>query len=92
MTNAQVRELLAKAIEPASVVIIGRYTSPRSWGAYEIDASSETASTTRFRTGNHPVRQRELVREFGKAQLLYLYPSRPSAQQLAALLHSGWSA
>ena len=90
MNNAHLQALLANAIEPSSVVISGQYTSPRTWGVYEIDASHE--ATSRFRMGNHPVRQQELVREFGKAQLLYLFTSRPLALQLAALLNSGWSA
>ena len=91
MNSPQVRDRLAKAIEPSSVVIIGKCTRPRSWGVYEIEPPNE-AATARFRMGNHPVRQQELAREFGKARLAALFRSRPSALQLAALLNSGWSA
>lgn len=83
MNSPQLRELLAKAVEPSSVVVKGQYTSPRTWGVYELPAES----TTRFRFGNHPVRQQELVREFGTARLEALFTSRPLALQLAFLLN-----
>ena len=85
MTNPQTSELLAKSIEPSSVVVTGQYTNPRTWGVYEVPAKS----TTRFRFGNHPVRQQELVREFGTAKLIGLFESRSIARQLSALLNDG---
>ena len=88
MNNAHVQALLAKAIEPSSVMTVGQSTRPRTWGVYEIAAKS----TTRHRMGNHPVRQQELVREFGKAQLLYLFTSRPLALHVAGLLNDQWRA
>jgi hypothetical protein len=58
------------------VRVVGNYTEPRTWGVYRIRRAS---GTVEFRLGNHPVRQRELEREFGQAELVELHLSRAAA-------------
>ena len=38
--------------------------------------------------GNHPVRQQELEREFGKVERVALFVSRSVAEELSALLNA----
>lgn len=56
--------LLSESVSENSVCIDQQnknYTISRSYGVYEI---LSTINTKRFRFGNHPVRENELVREF----------------------------
>ena len=73
-----------KSIDPSSVKSDGRYTSPRTWGVYQVECLPEGK---RFRFGNHPVRQQELIRQYGDAQLLYLYDTPNDAEAVADLLN-----
>lgn len=57
------------------------YTSPKTYGVYEI--SSNSSSSKRYRFGNHPVRLNELIKEFGKASCIALFYDRELAEQLA---------
>lgn len=79
--------ILARALSPSQVRVDGRLTSPRSWGVYEVPGSA--ASTKRFRTGNHPVRMRELEREHGACRMHYLFVSSEDAKAVAAHLAKG---
>ena len=54
-----------------------RYTTPRSFGVYELPQS--VRGTKRFRFGNHPIRMEELRREFGECTLLATYTERSEA-------------
>ncbi len=58
------------------VRIVGNYTEPRSWGVYRVQ--HERGSPT-YHLGNHPVRQRELERKYGRAELVELHLDRASA-------------
>ena len=93
--NARFRQervdaLLAKGVEASALAADGSYTKPRSWGVYEITPPKRTA-TRPYRLGNHPVRQRELEQEFGKAKVVSLFTSRTLAEELAKLLNLGVS-
>ena len=93
--NARFRQervdaLLAKGVEASALAADGSYTKPRSWGVYEITPPKLTA-TRPYRLGNHPVRQRELEQEFGKAKVVSLFTSRALAEELAKLLNLGAS-
>jgi hypothetical protein len=79
-----VKDILNRAISPSSVRSAGPLTVPRSYGVYRIPSSS--ASTQAVRFGNHPVRQRELEREFGSCKLEYLFTVRADAQAVALAL------
>lgn len=76
-----------KSIDPSSVISDGRYTNPRTWGVYQVDVPLEG---TRFRFGNHPVRQQELIRQYGEARLVgKLYKARIDAKEAAYRLNGG---
>ncbi|GAA3952558.1 hypothetical protein [Allohahella marinimesophila] len=55
------------------------WTTPRTYGVYAV--TRDGAADIRF--GNHPVRQRELEREFGAATLIALYNDRELAKARA---------
>jgi hypothetical protein len=42
----------------------------------------------KYRFGNHPVRQHELLRDYGNAHLEALFESRSNAKALARVLNS----
>lgn len=83
-TVTSIEPILARAISPSSVRPSGRLTLPRSYGVYCISSSSTSTRSVRF--GNHPVRQRELKREFGACTLEYLFFSREDAKSVARAL------
>lgn len=58
------------------VRIVGNYTEPGTWGVYRV---AHGRGSPTYHLGNHPVRQRELEREFGNAELVELYLDRQSA-------------
>ena len=64
-----------------------RYTTPRTFGVYELPQSA--GGTRRFRFGNHPVRQQELEREFGQCTLIGTYEQRAKALAEAAKRNAG---
>ena len=82
---SNLEQVLARAIGPSQVRPDGPLTSPRSFGVYVLPAKH--GSTRRYRLGNHPVRQRELAAEFGRADLLHLFRSRQDAATVAAALN-----
>ena len=65
------------------VRVVGNYTQPRTWGVYRIRRHN---GAIEFRLGNHPVRQRELGRDFGRAELVELHLSRAAALEHRARL------
>lgn len=85
--NKRVQVLLSHAVEQSALHVIGFYTSPKSWGVYEIEPRS-TAARKRFRFGNHPVRQHELEREFGVVRNVALFTARSLAVELASVLNA----
>ncbi|MBX3628106.1 MAG: hypothetical protein KF892_24060 [Rhizobacter sp.] len=89
-SQERVDALLAKGVQASALAADGSYTKPRSWGVYEIAPPKRTA-TRLYRLGNHPVRQRELEQEFGKAKVVSLFTSRTLAEELAKLLNLGTS-
>ena len=76
-----IQQLKARAVSPGSVRPDGQLTMPRTYGVYELPAGVQ--NTRRFRFGNHPVRLRELEREFGACKLLYLFKARADAAAMA---------
>jgi hypothetical protein len=86
MSDKNLLRLRNRAVSPHSVRVDGNYTSPRTWGVYKVDTFKEGRRGSGFHFGNHPVRQRELEREHGKADLVLLFTSRTDAQELKYLL------
>ncbi len=83
MKTALIDKYLPMSVSTGSVVPDGTYyTSPRTWGVYEV------ASGRRFRFGNHPVRQIELKRDLGSVRLILLFSERAPAKALAADLNA----
>ena len=80
---------MKRAIFEHEVEIAGRYTQPRTWGTY--DLGSRVAGTHRFRHGNHPIRMKELKREYGNCSMRALFLSKSDAEQLAKVLNDGKS-
>lgn len=60
------------------------YTIPRSFGVYEI---SSVTNAKRYRFGNHPVRENELIREFEDVERIGLFLNRENAKALADFLN-----
>lgn len=79
--------LLAKAVPKQSVRIDPNnknYTNPRTYGVYEI---VDTTNSKRFRYGNHPVRENELIREFENVKQCALFPKREDAKAYSDYLN-----
>jgi hypothetical protein len=75
-------------LNPSSVKSDGRYTSPKTWGVYEV---RRLLKGKRFRFGNHPVRQRELIQEYGVIDLVgWLYRTRDDAKEATDCLNREW--
>jgi hypothetical protein len=84
-----IETLVGRTISPSHVLQDGVFTHPRSYGVYELPKSS--LGTCRFRYGNHPVRMRELEREYGSCKLLYLFLQRIDAVAMVTILKSSES-
>ena len=52
------------------------WTIPRSYGVWRLPSMS---TGKQYRYGNYPVRERELINEFGTADLITLYLNRNDA-------------
>jgi hypothetical protein len=88
---SKVEALLSKAVDRDSIRPNSsnpNYTSPRTWGVYEIVGTDSGAAGKRYRKGNHPIRHRELLREFGVVKLLALFTEESLAIDLASSLNS----
>ena len=80
-------EIIKRAITEQDVKPNGkRYTTPKSWGVYQLSESA--GDTKKFRYGNHPVRKTELIRDFGSCSLIYLFLSRNDAKSVATTLNN----
>lgn len=87
MSQTHLKSLLAKSIDPSSVKSDGQYTSPKTWGVYQVEPLLEGKRGKGFHFGNHPVRQKELIRQYGEAQLVRLYEARIDAEEVAHILN-----
>lgn len=85
MSRSQINDLLSRAIGPGQVRPDGYLTSPRTFGVYRVTGARREGREFRF--GNHPVRQRELIQQYGGARLEALYLERSLAELLARLLN-----
>jgi hypothetical protein len=80
--------LLSKSISENSVRIDPQnknYTIPRTYGVYEI---LKTTNAKRFRFGNHPVRESELMKEFESVKRLAIFLEREDAKALADFMNT----
>ena len=78
--------IVHRAIDESSTRAAGPLTEPRTYGVYRLPASA--GATRRVRYGNHPVRKRELEKEFGmKCPLVHLFRSRDDAKTVSDALN-----
>lgn len=85
--SEEYQSMLNKAVQNQSTISSdGRYTSPRTWGTYDLGTAA--GKFRRFRYGNHPIRMAELIREHGVCDVVATFYSRKEAHELAALLTS----
>jgi hypothetical protein len=87
MNNARLKELQSRAVSPSTLKVEGNYTAPRTWGVYRVESFKDGQRGHDFHLGNHPIRQRELEREYGLAELVLLFTSRTDAEELKYLLN-----
>jgi hypothetical protein len=87
LSSARVEVILQSAISSQSIVQVGSYTEPRTWGVYQLKPSPKNVTKKIFRIGNHPVRKNELERDFGAVELIALFSSRYLADELATILN-----
>lgn len=79
-----------RAMKPFCVQVDGRYTKPKkTWGVYKVEGFKDGVQGHAFHIGNHPVRQTELARKYGAAELVLLFTCRTDAEKLKFLLNSG---
>ena len=87
MNNSRLKELQARAVSPTEVKVEGNYTAPRTWGVYRVEAFKNGQRGSDYHLGNHPIRHRELERDYGAAELVLLFTSRTDAEELKYLLN-----
>jgi hypothetical protein len=84
MSRDRIEVLLSRAVSERSVRPDGRDTVPRIYGVYAVQNPG-----LRFRYGTHPVRNVELVREYGGVARVALFRDRGGdAKELASLLNA----
>ena len=88
MTLTTFRDFQRIAVAPKSVAPAGNYTDPKTWGVYRLPADNGNTGMT-YRLGNHPVRHLELVRDYGRAELVLLFTARETALDLRDRLNNG---
>ena len=76
--------LVRRSVSLSTVRAAGNYTAPRTMGSKRLSPTQGTGRT--YRCKNHPIRQREPVREHGAVHLEALFAGRSDAVELAALL------
>ncbi|CAN5689626.1 hypothetical protein BH11PSE7_BH11PSE7_15730 [soil metagenome] len=85
--DTDIERLLKKAVDVNGLLSDGNYTKPRSWGVYEVQIPHTVTTTQRFRTGNHPIRHRELEAEFGEVIQIAVFGSKSLVEDLKRLLN-----
>ena len=86
MSKDNLDYLLKRLISPSSLHVVGAYAIPETYGRDRVTGNLNWGRKYRF--GNHPVRQHELLRDYGNAHLEALFESRSNAKALARVLNS----
>lgn len=87
MSEARLKSLLGKSIDPSLVKPDGLYTNPKTWGVYQVERLLDGKRGKGFHFGNHPIRQQELIRQFGEAQTIGIFEARIDAEEVAYLMN-----
>lgn len=81
--------VFSETVDPESLKpdqLSPNHTNPRSYGVYKILSSSVKKQ---FRSGNHPIRQKELSKEFADVELIALYLRKELALERARIENEG---
>jgi hypothetical protein len=87
MDKAQRDTLISRSISVSAVRVADKYTVPPTYRVYKLRPG--LGRGREFRYGNHPIRQHELVRDYGSAHLEALFESRYYAKAFARFLNRG---
>lgn len=82
--------LMQLAVDSKKFYIQGIYTSPRTYGVYAlINRLNHHQSNhgKKFRFGNHPIRQHELIKQYGTAEIQAVFLERHQAKIFADRLN-----
>lgn len=81
-----IEDLKSRSVDTDLFPINGIYTNPKSYGVYELINSHDV--NKKYRHGNHPIRLKELVREFGDCKVTATFLNRDDATLLTKLLNN----
>lgn len=84
--KAQIDVLISRSVDTGLFPINGIYTNPKSYGVYELINTLDI--NKKYRHGNHPIRLKELVREFGDCKVTATFLNRADAILLTQLLNN----
>lgn len=76
--------LLRRAVDPSTLRRDGIYTEPRSFGVYELPEGC--GAPRLIRVGNHPIREEELIRQYGSCDRIAVFLDRTDAELTATAL------
>lgn len=82
--NERLEILLRRAVNPATLQRDGIYTRPRSYGVYELP--EDCGAPRLIRIGNHPIREEELIRQYGSCDRIAVFLDRTEAELTATAL------
>ena len=85
--NERAETMKSEPVDPKSLKIDPNnknWTLPKSWGVWETPALEDGSA---YHEGNYPVREKELIREYGEAKLVALYLDKASAVEHKAELN-----
>src|SRR5258705_13315226 len=86
-TELRQKTLMAKSCDLLSVKVGGRYTIPRTFGIYRVWLLIDGHLRHFYYFGNYPIRQYDLARKFGEANLVALFEDWSDARELTYLLN-----
>lgn len=84
--EALIDALKSRSVDTDLLPINGIYTNPKSYGVYELINSNE--ANKKYRHGNHPIRLKELAREFVDCKVIATFLNRDDAALLTKLLNN----
>jgi hypothetical protein len=82
--------LMQLAVDSTKFYIQRIYTSPRTYGVYAVINRlnhHQSNHGKKFRFGNHPIRQHELIKQYGTAEIQAVFLERHQAKIFADRLN-----
>jgi len=84
-------QLMTKSVNPKHYPTDPQHpswTTPKTWGTYSLPDQFVSGRKRKYRYGNHPVRLKELKRDYDSVDLIALFENRDDAKLLADLLEN----